>query len=145
MYWSLTAGRLNIILQGIEGELRTALTESQDVPRSLNIEHVMPQSWPHHWPLPTPAENEDTAIARRNRLVHSIGNLTLVNGRLNSTLSNAPWEEKRVTLEHPTVLFLNKDLLENAPRTWDEDAIAARGRRLHQAAARVWPHANGFQ
>ena len=29
LYWSLTAGRLNLILQGIEGDLRTAWAESQ--------------------------------------------------------------------------------------------------------------------
>ena len=144
MYWSLTAGRLNLIFQGIEGQLRTAMAESQVVPRNLNIEHVMPQSWAHHWPLSDKVEDEEMAIARRNRLVHSIGNLTLVNVRLNSVLSNAPWEEKRVTMGQHTVLFLNKDLLENAPVEWDEQAISDRGRRLHQAAIKVWPHANAL-
>ena len=145
LYWSLTSGRLNLILQGIEGELRTAMAESQTVPRNLNIEHVMPQSWSHHWPLQTRGENEDSAIERRNRLIHSIGNLTLVNEKLNSALSNAPWEQKRETLAHYSVLFLNKDLLENVPSDWDETAIAERGKRLHQAAVRVWPHANSLR
>ena len=141
LYWSLTAGRLNLILQGIEGDLRTAWAESQAVPRSLHIEHVMPQGWQtDRWPLPE-NDNEDATIARRNRLIHSIGNLTLVNQRLNSALSNAPWHQKRETLDKHTVLFLNKDLLANAPSGWDETAVADRGKRLHQAAVRVWPHA----
>ena len=144
LYWSLTAGRLNLILQGIEGQLRTSMSETQAVPRSLQIEHVMPQGWLQNWPLPVDTLDEDMAIARRNRLIHSIGNLTLVNGRLNSALSNAPWEQKRETLGHHSVLFLNKTLLENAPHVWDELAIAERGRRLHGAAVRVWPHADAI-
>ena len=141
LYCSLTAGRLNLILQGIEGDLRTAWSESQSVPRGLHIEHVMPQGWQSdRWPLPE-NDNEDATIARRNRLIHSIGNLTLVNQRLNTALSNASWHEKRKTLDKHTVVFLNKDLLANAPSGWDETAIADRGQRLRQAAVRVWPHA----
>ena len=52
IYWLLTRGRLRIILEGIEGELRTGKSESADVPRGLTIEHIMPQSWRQHWPLP---------------------------------------------------------------------------------------------
>ena len=144
LYWSLTAGRLNLILQGIEGELRTAMAETQTVPRNLTIEHVMPQGWSHYWPLQAASDNSDMAIARRNRLIHSIGNLTLVNGRLNPALSNRPWRQKKESIEHHSVLFLNKDLLENAPSDWDETSIADRGKRLHQAAVRVWPHANAL-
>ena len=78
----------------------------------------------------------------RDRLIHSIGNLTLVNNRLNPALSNAPWEEKRVTLNEHTTLFLNKNLTDEAPEKWDESAIAKRAKRLFQAAARVWPYSD---
>ena len=144
LYWSLTAGRLNLILQGIEGELRTTMAETQTVPRTLHIEHVMPQVWYQHWPLPADVADTDAATSRRNRLVHSIGNLTLVNERLNSALSNAPWEQKKETLNKHTVLFLNKNLLDNAPLSWNEDTIMERSKRLHQAAIKVWPHANAI-
>ena len=140
VYRLLTRSRLRIVLEGIEAELRTGMAESKAAPRGLTIEHVMPQRWQQHWP-PDP-EDEHYSEERRNRFVHSVGNLTLVNQPLNSALSNAPWEEKRVTLNDHTTLFLNKDLLDNAPDVWDEDAIKARARRLFQAAARVWPHAD---
>ena len=145
LYWSLTAGRLNLILQGIEGEFRSSMAESQQVPRNLNIEHIMPQGWFQHWPLPTDTDDEDMAIARRNRLLHSIGNLTLVNGRLNSTLSNAAWQNKRETLGHHSVMFLNKDLIQHSPPVWDEAAIRERGIRMHQAAIQAWPYASALQ
>ena len=145
LYWSLTAGRLNLILQGIEGDLRTTWAESQAVPRGLHIEHVMPRGWQKdRWPLPE-NDDEDAAIAKRNRLIHSIGNLALVHQRLNSALSNAPWHEKRKTLDEHTILFLNKDLLANATSRWDETTIADRAQRLHQSAVRVWPHAGSIQ
>ena len=147
LYRQLPRGRLRIVLEGIEAELRTGMAESDSVPRNLTIEHIMPQQWRENWglqqvPSSLEVESEIEATERRNRLIHSIGNLTLVNQPLNSALSNAPWEEKRVTLNDHTTLFLNKDLLDNAPDVWDEDAIKARARRLFQAAARVWPHAD---
>ena len=146
LYWSLTSGRLNLILQGLEGELRTAWSETQTVPRSLHIEHVLPQGWQvDQWPFSAEVVPREEAIAKRERLIHSIGNLTLVNQRLNSSLSNAPWSEKRRTLDKHTVLFLNRDLLANAPMVWDESAIVERGRRLYRMAIRVWPHATSFR
>ena len=142
LYRLLTRGRLRIVLEGIEEELRTNMAESRAAPRWLTIEHVMPQQWQPHWPPPSDLEDEESPLERRNRLVHSVGNLTLVNQPLNSALSNAPWKEKRVTLNDHTTLFLNKDLLDNAPDVWDEAAIAERAKRLSRVAARVWTHAD---
>ena len=158
LYWSLTTGRLNLILQGIEGELRrTSMTECQPVPRNLHIEHVMPQGWrpdvdnDNRWPLQHDIDNPNAVAAKRDRLIHSIGNLTLVTQRLNSSLSNAPWTEKRGTLKIHSQLFLNKDLIylqssrgEERPK-WDESTIDERRKRLHQAAIKVWPHADAVQ
>lgn len=144
VYRMLTRGRLRIVLEGIEEELRTDKAESDSVPRGLTIEHVMPQQWHHHWPPPADLGDGRSPEERRNQRIHSIGNLTLVNQPLNSSLSNAPWEEKRVTLNGHATLFLNKDLWTNAPDVWDEDAIKTRARRLFQAAAKVWPHADNI-
>ena len=144
VYRMLTRGRLRIVLEGIEAELRTGMAESDSVPRGLTIEHVMPQQWHHHWPPPADLGDGRSPEERRNQRIHSIGNLTLVNQPLNSSLSNAPWEEKRETLNGHATLFLNKDLWTNAPDVWDEDAIKTRARRLFQAAAKVWPHADNI-
>ena len=144
LYWSLTQGRLRLVLEGIEEELRSNMAESQAVPRGLTIEHIMPQKWQENWPLPTSATDVERAVEERdhrNRIIHSIGNLTLVNGNLNSSLSNAPWVDKRKTLSQHTVLFLNKELLEEAPDVWNEEMIAERAQRLFKVATRVWPSA----
>lgn len=148
-YRLLTKGRLRILLEGMEEELRTDKAESDSVPRNLTIEHIMPQQWRENWglqhvPSPLDVESEFEAAERRNSLIHSIGNLTLVNEKLNPALSNAPWEEKRAGLGEHTTLFINKDLLASAPAVWDEAAIAERAKRLSRVAARVWPHADNI-
>ena len=133
-----------MVLEGIEAELRTNKAESGEVPGSLHIEHVMPQTWHPNWSLPAEVAADEEVVADRDRAVHTIGNLTLVNGRLNSSLSNAPWAHKRVTLADHSVLFLNKHLVNEGPGVWDEAAIEKRADWLHTQAVKIWPHACAF-
>lgn len=144
LYSLLTRKRLRMILEAIEEELRTDKAENLSVSPKLTIEHTMPRRWQTHWPLVAGVENKVEQEENRDRLIHSIGNLTLVNNRLNTALSNAPWEDKRVTLNEHSTLFLNKDLLANAPEVWDESAIEERAKRLCLIATKVWPHADSI-
>lgn len=137
LYKHLTQGRLRIVLEGIEEELRTVKAETQSVPPSLTIEHIMPRHWRHHWKLPP--DSQDHTGEERDNIIHTIGNLTLVNHRLNATLSNDPWDKKTTTLAQHTTLFINKNLLEDAPDVWDEDAIDERSKYLCEVAKKVWP------
>ncbi len=145
LYQYLTRGRLRMVLEGIEAELRTNKSESQEVPGNLHIEHVMPQTWHPNWPLPAEVAEDEKAVADRDRAIHTIGNLTLVNGRLNSALSNAPWGSKRGILADHSVLFLNKRLVNKAPEVWDEESIKKRAKWLHKRAVKIWPHAGEFE
>ena len=144
LYRLLTRGRLRLILEGIEEQYRkTSLAEEATVPPRLTIEHVLPQSWEAHWPLPTNLDelDEDEARQNRNLLLHTIGNLTLVTRRLNSLQSNDSWERKRETLrEQHSVLFLNHFLLaESRGVAWDEQMILARSKRMAALVCDVWP------
>lgn len=140
LYWLLTRGRLRLILEGIEGSFRIqSMAEQTDAPKDLTIEHVMPQSWEANWPLPESVEKLE-ATNDRNRLIHTIGNLTLVTSRLNPSLSNAPWDDKCKTLADHSVLFLNKVLLkESQDIEWDEQFIQSRSKRMAELVAEVWP------
>ena len=157
LYRLLTRGRLRLVLEGIEPQLRTNWAETQEVPHNLTIEHLMPQVWRGaYWPLPMDTDDEISVSVNRDRLVHSIGNLTLCTSPLNSSMSNGPWRTipaepgkpevlgKREELNKHAVLSLNRELLDNAPDIWDETAIAERAHRLCQAAIKVWPHADGI-
>lgn len=140
IYRLLTRNRLRMVLEGIEGAMRGSKTEESNVPRNLTIEHLMPQEWKEHWPLPSDQTDTETHSNDRNRLIHTSGNLTLVNNRLNPSLSNGPWAEKRNGLSDHSVLFLNKELLADSDsETWNEETIQERGDRLGQIASQVWP------
>lgn len=142
LYRLLTRGRLRMVLEGIEECLRGDLAEEANVVRgSLTIEHILPRSWKEHWPLED-ASLGDQGELERERLLHSLGNLTLVNSRLNPKLSNAPWVRKRETLAQHTVLHLNRELLDSYRDTeWTEMTIRERGAALAQIAKMIWPAA----
>ena len=140
LYRLLTRRRLRMILETIEDSLRGVLAEEAHVARgTLTIEHVMPQSWKEHWPL-GPVRDLFRAELERERLLHSLGNLTLVNGRLNPKLSNAPWASKSETLAKHTVLHLNKHLVDTyEDKDWAEETIRERGSALAKLVLRIWP------
>ena len=137
VYRLLTRGRTRIVLERIEDGLRTDKAGDQSVSRELTIEHVMPRGWRSNWKLPPHVGDEEMASATRDRLIHTMGNLTLATGSLNTSLSNRPWEEKREELHDHITLFLNKDLVREPE--WNEERIEARGHQLAQAAIKVWP------
>lgn len=131
--------RLRMVLEALELGLRTDLTEKVTLPADLTIEHVLPQRWQSHWPLPGGAD-ELQARLDRDSAVHRIGNLTLITGKLNSTQSNAPWLAKREWLRSHSLLRLKADIIEQTE--WDEVAIDARSDRLADVALRLWPRPN---
>ena len=89
LYQWLTRGRLRMVLTGIEEQLRTEKAETQDAPGNLHIEHIMPQAWHAYWPIREDDDGE--AAIDRDHSIHTIGNLTLVNGRLNSAPIECPF------------------------------------------------------
>jgi Protein of unknown function (DUF1524) len=117
------------------------LSETDQVPSGLTVEHLMPQSWEEHWPLPADVPT-DAAIARR-RLLHTIGNLTLLSEKLNASVSNGPWAAsngatgKRKAIEEHTVLHLNKELCNS--ELWTEGEIEQRSEILFAIARSLWP------
>ena len=112
IYRLLTRGRLRLILEGVEGWLRSSgKSEDTNVPRNLTIEHLMPMGWKtEEWPLPSGADDRD-ARYRRNGLIHTVGNLTLTTQQLNSSMSNDAWEAKQQELSAHATLLLNRDLV----------------------------------
>ena len=138
LYRLLTRGRLRLVLEGIEARLRASgKSEQPDVPTNLTIEHLMPVGWrKEEWPLPDGVD-EDAAVYQRNTLIHTIGNLTLVTQKLNSSLSNSHWEHKRNGLQEHSVLLLNNELMSES--NWIEETIQSRSRRMAALVCEVWP------
>ncbi len=135
-----TVARRKMVLEAIEQHYRGDKSEPLGDTGNLQIEHVMPQNWEQHWPV----VDTDEAKERRNEAVSRIGNLTLVTGKLNASMSNAPWEEKRDTLAKHSTLLLNSMLLASARETWDEDSIDSRSEKMIEAICEIWPHADNM-
>ena len=113
LYRTLRRGRVTMILRSLERSLRDPnLTDPIAIPKNLHVEHIMPQQWEQWWPL---AAGETTeAETRRNRVIHTIGNLTLVKEKLNQKLSNSPWSTgdsdcKRSALRQHGLLYAARD------------------------------------
>jgi hypothetical protein len=149
--------RLKALLTGLENYLRTDKTELGSVllngDTKLNIEHLMPQSWEKHYPLGPALANEgqQERIRRRWEDLHRLGNLTLTTTKMNPSLSNKPWAQKRKDPGKHALLRLTTSSVLTAPTTdsgmnddtwattWDEARIFTRGEWLAAQALQAWP------
>lgn len=150
-YQILSSGRAQYILHQISNALIGAKMEDVVLNTPITVEHIMPQSWQDHWPLPEgrpgladpeleEAHDNDPvaqATADRNAAVQRFGNLTIITQTSNSSLSNDPWAEKRSKLLTFSLLPINHLLARWD--TWDESTIAERGDLLFETALRLWP------
>ncbi len=150
-YRRLGRGRLRMVLEAVEDFLRgwrngkAGLGDERVARGKFAIEHVMPRKWLAHWPI---GDNDD---AERDRAIHTLGNLTLLTGKLNSKVSNGPWlgaRGKREGLEEHDVLLMNRELLRTAGGEWTDEAIRRRTQEIADVIIQVWPvppgHTSGF-
>jgi hypothetical protein len=146
-YRRLNRGRLRMVLEAIEDHLRgwkregAALGGERVARGALAIEHVMPRKWQSHWPLP----GGHAAEADRERVLHTLGNLTLLTGKLNAKVSNGAWQTKRLGLDGHDSLFLNRDVLKRGATEWTEDIIRERTDFLSRAVCEIWPVPSGHR
>jgi hypothetical protein len=146
-YRRLSRGRLRMVLEALEDHERgwrgedAGLGGERVARGQYAIEHIMPRRWQTHWPL-----EEGRAAVEREQLIDTIGNLTLLTGKLNSKVSNGPWagpDGKRVALLAHDVLFLNRQLRYMAKDAWTDAQIQARTERLIESVLTVWPVPSG--
>ncbi len=151
-YQVLNSSRINYLLRRLDETYFSEKNEHISISNPLTIEHILPNSWLEHWPLPdgskglTSAElssdlhSEDRAEAtrRRNALVHTIGNLTLLTKPLNSANSNSGWENKKHQILNNSLLSINSQL--STVESWDEKMITRRSEELFKRALKLWPH-----
>jgi hypothetical protein len=118
----------------------------------LSVEHLMPQKWVAHWPLPNgcsgltgtelwvaPQDDPEAMASRqRNQILQTFGNLTIVTQALNSAASNGPWPAKQLELRH-SLLSINRMLHDYS--IWDETAIIKRSDILLDRVLTLWPRA----
>lgn len=133
--------RIKDVLWELEEASRTRFSERTAMPEGLWTEHVLPVSWTEEWPFED-AEfverwSSDPKAETRNRILHTLGNLTLLTGGLNISSGNKGFLEKRAKLDEHTGLFLNKWFLKR--ESWGEPDIRERGEMLADLAVTIWP------
>lgn len=149
-YGSLNNPRLVHILSRLNQTFMSTKAEHLSFTHQPTIEHIMPQEWVTNWPLENggkglswtelqirPETDESAAATRkRNMLVQTLGNLTLLSSGLNSAQSNFSWDRKKTEMAKHSLLPMNRELL-NAS-VWNEASITERGDDLFSRAKTVW-------
>ena len=103
------------------------------------IEHIMPNKWQDHWPLNGVSEGE------REFQLQTLGNLTLLTKKLNSSLANGSWSSKSLELTKYDVLLLNKEVQELGKEGWNESRIKSRTQTLIERIILIWPVPLGYR
>lgn len=143
-YKSARQPRLRYIFEHIEEAKRTSLSEDIEIKSKLTVEHIMPQKWREHWPVPGFDHLEDGELdadqlsdqMARDGVINKLGNLTLITSPLNSSMQNGPYSDKLPALRAHASLALNREL--NGYDHWDEDCISRRGANLFEIARKIW-------
>jgi Protein of unknown function DUF262/Protein of unknown function (DUF1524) len=146
-YGNIQQQRLRHILGRLECEARDKFDEANGLADDLTIEHVLPDAWTEHWPLPDGtqaaadlmtrmSESQLKLIAEREGLKHTLGNLTLLTDSRNPSLGNLDFTTKQVQLTR-SLLKLNHEIAEVPD--WTEERIRTRASRLSDLAIKVWP------
>ena len=156
--------KLVYIFKMLEYNLRDSMDENVSVEGTLWIEHIMPRKWAEHWSLPNgnisryedtfqallageKLSSEDTEfINRRNILIHTLGNLTLLSPPANRHAGKKSWEGKCERLES-SLLAINRRVLkitkevcgDSRPAVWNEEVIVRRGEEMSKVVNKIWP------
>lgn len=149
VYLTMKPRRVVALLRALEYAARGANQGSFDVPEqsSLQVEHVMPQTW-KDLPYYSSSAMTEEQSQRRQDALHRFGNLTILTAPLNASVSNKPFSDvtnednqfmlgKRSTLGQ-SALTINQYFHQSAVVDWDDAAIHRRNQYLFKAANMVW-------
>lgn len=117
------------LLEKIENEGNTAKLDMSN----LSIEHIMPQTITPYWEKKAEVTGEEYS-----ELVNTMGNLTLVTQRNNSSAGNKDFETKKKIFEDTLHIHMNKDLYELAE--WNASTIKERSNLIIESLIAMYPY-----
>ena len=126
-------------------------TDFKDLTWSFELEHVLPKAWKNCWSIETVPVYKDCVIVLdreeamvvRNDHVNSIGNLTLLNKKLNIQISNSNYQTKvngqgkSKGMKLLSDFYLTRSLIEKYP-SWDERSIDERTTYFVGLISKIW-------
>jgi hypothetical protein len=126
-------------------------TDIKELKYSFTLEHIMPQKWNEYWgvdKLPVVDESgnivqgEVKAKEIRGKAVYNIGNMTLLNSKLNTSLRNYDFkrkvegEGKKKGMKLLGDCFITKEILNK--KVWDEKQIYERTTDFADCIKTIW-------
>ena len=122
---------------------------------NYQLEHIMPQKWEKNWSSVPYVDskgnilpNNDESKKQRYKKIYSLGNMTLLNGRLNASISNSDFKKKMEgegkkggVKKYSSLSVTKDDLIENVyekNKSWDEQAIIERELYLGKEVVDLW-------
>lgn len=114
------------VLRELEHHIRATNEMELATPDRVHVEHIYPKTPP-----------QDRRMPQHKAIIDRIGNLTLLDKRLNISIQNAPFEEKLTRAYRASQIEMTKRLDEFA--TWGIDQIDQRQTTFASQAPRIWP------
>jgi hypothetical protein len=122
---------------------------------NYSLEHIMPQKWEEHWKaVPVVDLNGQTLMHpdesknERNLRIYSLGNMTLLNSSLNTSVRNYTIDRKiegegrkKGIRAYADLWITKEDILgpyDSGDKTWNEKKIYDRTRALGKEILRIW-------
>jgi uncharacterized protein DUF1524 len=121
IYLKSRPDRSVLILRAIEERIHSSKNEAIPLPDKLSVEHLLPQKGMlNDYPFAEsmPLQTGETPERCRNRMINTLGNLTLLTQELNSSISNGPICAKSKAIAVESDLRLNAWLRATPIATW---------------------------
>ena len=113
---------------------------------NYSLEHLLPKKWRQYWAIP-----DDEEVAKQTDFaLYTFGNLAIIPGALNTSISNAPWPVKLAgkgnkdgLLKHATGLITLDEYL-SLPE-WNLETIRERAEKLYKQILSTWSEPWDFE
>ena len=129
--------------------------EDKTLQYKYQLEHIMPQKWEENWSNVDYVDENGNVLPKdesskkaRYVKIYSLGNMTLLNGRLNASISNNNFNnkmegvgKKKGIKKYSTLSVTKDDLVEKIygeNKTWNEQTIAEREADLGDEIVSLW-------
>lgn len=103
------------------------------------LEHLMPRSWKENWQLHGSYTADD-----REDAIYCLGNLAILPSKLNTSISNASWSDKKdgkgknLGISHYAADIESLAMVITQP-VWNEDTISNRADWIANKVNEIWP------
>ncbi len=148
---NMTSNKLpTLILFWVELYLRQSDYFSvRELKYEFTLEHIMPQKWKENW-IDVPAYDENGKLCEtieekeivRRRSIYQIGNMTLLKSKLNSSVSNGDFSDKKTGKNGKPGIVYYDDLLITKEVTkeneWNDQKIYLRTQLMEDRIREIW-------